>query len=422
MLVAADESIRRAADPYRVRDLEAADIAVLKVQPLGGVRACLRIAEDIGLPVVVSSALETSVGLAAGVALAAALPELPYACGLATVGLLADDVADQPLRPSTGTCPVRLPDGVRGAPRPLRRRARARGALAGAAGRGARGGAGSVLVTSTELARAVVSALVEAGVREVVVAPGSRNAPLTFAAYDAAAAGLVRLHTRIDERSAGFLALGLTKVGSQAAVICTSGTAVANLHPAMLEAAHAGVRLLAVTADRPARLRGTGANQTTDQVGIFGPLVPYVDLGPGDGRGRAAPPWGSATVRCTSTSGSTTRWCRPSRWDAAGSRTALAAVLDHGASAAGRAVAQRPSNHASVAARPAHRRGRRRRRGTAGAGAGRAGAVAAARRAHERQPDRATTRSVPTACCSAGRSPTRSSGWWCSATRPSAAR
>ena len=115
-----------------------------------------------------------------------------------------------------------------------------------------------------------------------MVAPGSRNAPLTFAAYDVAAAGLVRLHTRIDERSAGFLALGLTKVGSPAAVICTSGTAVANLHPAMLEAAHAGVRLVAVTADRPARLRGTGANQTTDQVGIFGPLVTYVDLGPDD--------------------------------------------------------------------------------------------------------------------------------------------
>ena len=137
-------------------------------------------------------------------------------------------------------------------------------------------------MTSTELARAVVSALADAGVREIVVAPGSRNAPLSFAVYDAAAAGLVRLHTRIDERSAGFLALGLTKVGSQAAVVCTSGTAVANLHPAMLEAAHAGVRLLAVTADRPARLRGTGANQTTDQVGVFGTLVPYVDLGPGD--------------------------------------------------------------------------------------------------------------------------------------------
>ncbi len=108
--VAADESIRRAEDPYRVRDLEAADIAVLKVQPLGGVRACLRIADDIGLPVVVSSALETSVGIAAGVALAAALPALPYACGLATVQLLRDDVALDPLAPVDGALPVRRPE------------------------------------------------------------------------------------------------------------------------------------------------------------------------------------------------------------------------------------------------------------------------------------------------------------------------
>lgn len=107
--VAADESIRRAADPYRVRDLEAADVAVLKVQPLGGVRACLRIAEDIGLPVVVSSALETSVGIAAGVALAAALPELSHACGLATVSLLTDDLAVQPLLPVAGALPVARP-------------------------------------------------------------------------------------------------------------------------------------------------------------------------------------------------------------------------------------------------------------------------------------------------------------------------
>ncbi|MGH3361055.1 MAG: o-succinylbenzoate synthase [Nocardioides sp.] len=107
--IAADESIRRAADPYRVRDLEAADVAVLKVQPLGGVRACLRIAEDIGLPVVVSSALETSVGIAAGVALAAALPELPYACGLATVQLLADDVAHPSLLPVDGALRVSDP-------------------------------------------------------------------------------------------------------------------------------------------------------------------------------------------------------------------------------------------------------------------------------------------------------------------------
>ena len=108
--VAADESIRRAEDPYRVRGLAAADVAVLKVQPLGGVRVCLRIAEDIGLPVVVSSALETSVGIAAGVALAAALPELPYACGLATVQLLSDDVADPSLLPVDGELPVVQPE------------------------------------------------------------------------------------------------------------------------------------------------------------------------------------------------------------------------------------------------------------------------------------------------------------------------
>lgn len=130
------------------------------------------------------------------------------------------------------------------------------------------------MTASTLLARAVVTALVEAGVREVVVSPGSRNAPLAFAAYDAARAGLLRLHTRVDERSGGFTALGLTKTGSRAAVLCTSGTAVANLHPAVLEAAHAGVPLVVLTADRPARLYGTGANQTTDQRGIFGALVP----------------------------------------------------------------------------------------------------------------------------------------------------
>jgi 2-succinyl-5-enolpyruvyl-6-hydroxy-3-cyclohexene-1-carboxylate synthase len=133
-------------------------------------------------------------------------------------------------------------------------------------------------VSATEVARSVVSALVASGVREVVLAPGSRNAPLGFAAYDAAEAGLLRLHTRIDERTAGFLALGLSKTGSRAAVMCTSGTAVTNLHPAVLEAFHAGVPMVVVTADRPARLRGTDANQTTDQVGIFGPQVETVDV------------------------------------------------------------------------------------------------------------------------------------------------
>ena len=107
--VAADESIRRAEDPLRVARLEAADVAVLKVQPLGGVAACLRVAEQIGLPVVVSSALETSVGIAAGVALAAALPELPYACGLATLQLLTADVTSAPLRVVDGELPVVRP-------------------------------------------------------------------------------------------------------------------------------------------------------------------------------------------------------------------------------------------------------------------------------------------------------------------------
>ena len=108
--IAADESIRRAEDPYRVRDLEAADIAVLKVQPLGGVRACLRIAEDIGLPVVVSSAIESSIGIAAGVALAAALPELHHASGLATVQMLTGDVVAEPLLPVDGMLAVARPD------------------------------------------------------------------------------------------------------------------------------------------------------------------------------------------------------------------------------------------------------------------------------------------------------------------------
>lgn len=107
--VAADESIRRAEDPLKVRAAAAADVAVLKVQPLGGVRAALRVAAECGLPVVVSSAVETSIGLAAGLALAAALPELPYACGLATQSLLGGDVVTDPLIAVDGVIDVRRP-------------------------------------------------------------------------------------------------------------------------------------------------------------------------------------------------------------------------------------------------------------------------------------------------------------------------
>ncbi len=107
--IAADESIRRAADPLEVVRAEAADIAILKVQPLGGVRAALELADRLGIPVVVSSALESSVGLAAGLALAAALPELPYACGLATAALFERDVVVDRLLPVDGEIAVRRP-------------------------------------------------------------------------------------------------------------------------------------------------------------------------------------------------------------------------------------------------------------------------------------------------------------------------
>jgi O-succinylbenzoate synthase len=105
--LAADESIRRADDPLKVRAAGAADIVVIKAQPLGGVRAGLEIAEACGLPTVVSSAVESSVGLAAGVALAAALPDLDYACGLATMSLLTGDVTADPLTEQSGELPVR---------------------------------------------------------------------------------------------------------------------------------------------------------------------------------------------------------------------------------------------------------------------------------------------------------------------------
>jgi 2-succinyl-5-enolpyruvyl-6-hydroxy-3-cyclohexene-1-carboxylate synthase len=134
-------------------------------------------------------------------------------------------------------------------------------------------------VSSAALARAVVEALLRAGVRHVVLAPGSRNAPLSFALGDAVQSGALTLHTRIDERTAAFLALGIAKSShAPVAVVTTSGTAAANLHPAVLEAAHAGVPLVAVTADRPASLRGTGSNQTTKQVRLFGDAVECHDI------------------------------------------------------------------------------------------------------------------------------------------------
>jgi 2-succinyl-5-enolpyruvyl-6-hydroxy-3-cyclohexene-1-carboxylate synthase len=129
---------------------------------------------------------------------------------------------------------------------------------------------------ATSLARVIVRQIIEAGITDAVLAPGSRNAPLSIAFYQAEQAGLINLHVKIDERGAAFFALGLTKAtGRPVPVICTSGTAVANFHPAVLEASHSNAPLLLLTADRPARLRRTGANQTTEQARIFGKAVRY---------------------------------------------------------------------------------------------------------------------------------------------------
>lgn len=125
-------------------------------------------------------------------------------------------------------------------------------------------------------ATALLAGFVRRGVTDVVVCPGSRSQALALAAARFEQAGLVRLHVRIDERSAGFLALGLAiESGVPAVIVTTSGTAVANLHPAVLEAAHSGVPLVVVSADRPEELRGVGANQTTRQAGIFTGVAPH---------------------------------------------------------------------------------------------------------------------------------------------------
>nr|WP_269329463.1 2-succinyl-5-enolpyruvyl-6-hydroxy-3-cyclohexene-1-carboxylic-acid synthase [Kineosporia babensis] len=141
------------------------------------------------------------------------------------------------------------------------------------------------------MATVLVDALVRLGVRHVVLCPGSRSAPLAYALAEAADAGAIELHVRIDERTAAFLALGLSRGDREhapTAIVTTSGTAVANLHPAVLEAAHAGVGLLVLSADRPHELRGTGASQTTDQVKVFGSAVRWFGEIPAPGNWDAA--------------------------------------------------------------------------------------------------------------------------------------
>src|SRR5699024_4660526 len=136
---------------------------------------------------------------------------------------------------------------------------------------------------STEAPRARVDALLSHGVQRAAPSPGSRPAPLAYALARAESRGRIEVHVRIDERVAAFTALGLARFGP-AAVVTTSGTATANLHPALLEARHSGLGLLAITADRPHELRGVGANQTTDQLHMFGPHIPAVEIPAGSTR------------------------------------------------------------------------------------------------------------------------------------------
>ena len=261
-------------------------------------------------------ALETSVGIAAGLALAAALPELPYACGLAD-------------RPAAHRRRGRRPAaaGRRDAPgRPARRSTPdALARLAADPDRVAHWEARLAEVRTSAARCGRITVDDPASQRRHPAGPRRRRRPGRERRRRA------RARPRLPQRPArvrrlrrrrGRAGSGCTRASTsappasspsasprsarRAAVVCTSGTAVANLHPAVLEAAHAGLPLVVVTADRPARLRGTGANQTTDQVGIFGAARAHA-------RPRRAPrpaaPLAPGAARCTSTSSSTSRWC-----------------------------------------------------------------------------------------------------------------
>ncbi|MCQ4121904.1 2-succinyl-5-enolpyruvyl-6-hydroxy-3-cyclohexene-1-carboxylic-acid synthase [Rhodococcus tibetensis] len=152
---------------------------------------------------------------------------------------------------------------------------------------------------STAQATAVVDELVRGGVREVVLCPGSRNAPLAFALQAADLEGRLRMHMRIDERTAGFLALGLAVAGRRPVpIVMTSGTAVANLGPAVLEANYARVPLVVLSANRPYEMLGTGANQTIEQLGLFGSQVrATISLGLAEDDAGQNSQWRSAVCR-----------------------------------------------------------------------------------------------------------------------------
>jgi len=156
-----------------------------------------------------------------------------------------------------------------------------------------------MLNPGTALARVVVDELARGGVVEAVIAPGSRSAPLAIAFAEHPG---IRLHVRIDERSAAFLGLGLAKAsGTPVPIVCTSGTAAGNCHPAVLEATHSQVGLVGLTAGRPPELRGTGANHTVDQIKLYGDAVGlFTELGVAEARRGMVAYWRSVVCRALS--------------------------------------------------------------------------------------------------------------------------
>jgi 2-succinyl-5-enolpyruvyl-6-hydroxy-3-cyclohexene-1-carboxylate synthase len=156
-----------------------------------------------------------------------------------------------------------------------------------------------MLNPGTALARVLVDELARGGVTEAVIAPGSRSAPLAIAFAEHAG---IRLHVRIDERSAAFLGLGLAKAsGKPVPIVCTSGTAAANFHPAVLEASHSQMGLVVLTSDRPPELRGTGANQTADQTKLYGDAVRFfTEFGVAEARPGMVAYWRSVICRALS--------------------------------------------------------------------------------------------------------------------------
>ena len=156
-----------------------------------------------------------------------------------------------------------------------------------------------MLNPGTALARVLVDELARGGVTEAVIAPGSRSAPLAIAFAEHPR---IRLHVRIDERSAAFLGLGLAKAsGNPVSIVCTSGTAAANFHPAVLEASHSQVGLVVLTSDRPPELRGTGANQAMDQIKLYGDAVRFfTEFGVGEARSGMVAYWRSVICRALS--------------------------------------------------------------------------------------------------------------------------